>query len=120
MNKINDKSAKGVTLITLVVTIVVLMVLLGVGLSALAPNDGLINKSKDLKEEAETSSIIQKIRMDIFAAEERADRNITELELDAILQKYGEISIEEGNKILITDEGYRIKVSDIWNGTLAE
>lgn len=41
---------------------------------------------------------------------------ITETELDNILKKYGSVSGSGEDKILTTEENYKIKVTDIYNG----
>ena len=122
MNKI--KSTKGITLISLVVTIIILLILAGVTIATLMGDNGLINRAKEAKIKTEIASIIEQIQTDILGKQAENEGNISDDSLKEILEKYGTLSEEEEkliDKTLTTTNGnYKIKVSDIFNGTTVD
>ena len=122
MNKI--KSTKGITLISLVVTIIILLILAGVTIATLVGDNGLINRAKEAKIKTEIASIIEQIQTDILGKQAENEGNISDDSLKEILEKYGTLSEEEEkliDKTLTTTNGnYKIKVSDIFNGTTVD
>jgi len=126
MGKVHIKE-KGITLISLVITIIILLILAGITISQLIGN-GLLEKAKLAKEKSQISELIEKVKMDIFEIQSDSEGNITKEELKEILDKYF-INVPEA----ITDEifnlqleaaneygGYKIKISDIYNGNLSD
>ena len=123
MKKQKLKRNKGITLIALVVTIIVLLILAGVSIAMLTGEGGILTNAREARDKTNIQDIIEQARMDILAKQlEKTGKNITEKELKAILEKYGELSGEEGKSILEqtlkTDKG-DITVSDIYNGEVA-
>ena len=114
------KQNKGITLIALVVTIIVLLILAGVSIAMLTGEGGILSNAREARDTTNIQDLIEQARMDILEKQlEKTGRNITEKELKAILEKYGELSGEEGKSILEqtlkTGKG-DITVSDIYNG----
>ncbi len=62
-------SKKEITLISLVVTIGVLIVLAGVTLGSIKGDNGIITKSKSVKQQAEIADIKEKIQNEIIEQE---------------------------------------------------
>ena len=82
----------------------------------LTGQNGILNRASEAKVQTEIASIKEQIQMDILEKQSKNQGNISDDILEEILEKYGTLS--EENKVLITDEGnYKIKVSDIFNGT---
>ncbi|MCI8443764.1 MAG: hypothetical protein HFJ37_01065 [Clostridia bacterium] len=120
MNQIKDK--KGVTLITLVITIIVLLLLAGVTMATLAGENGILNQSSKAKTETEIASIKEEIQVEILKEQKKNRGDIVEDRLKKILENYGILSNERKllDRTLTTTKGnYQIKVSDIFDGTLA-
>ncbi len=113
------KERKGVTLIALVITIIVLLILAGVSIAMLSGDNGLLTKAEKAKEETEIADIIERAKVDILGVQSNNKGDITQKQLDETLAKYGTVSGEGENKILTTNKGYIIKVSDIYSGTIA-
>lgn len=59
------KEFKGITLITLVITIVILIILVGITIATLTGNNGLIEKTKQAKEETQKAQATEKINLKI-------------------------------------------------------
>ena len=51
------KSKKGITIIALIITVVVLLILAGISVSLVVDKDGLLNSSKETKEEVRAISL---------------------------------------------------------------
>lgn len=112
-----NKSQKGITIVSLIITIIILLILAVVAIGPVQ-NDGILIHTEEAREKTEVEEIKESIQIDILEAQAQNYGDISEDKLNSILSKYGEV-IEEGeNKIISTDNGYSIKVSDIYNGTL--
>lgn len=94
------------------------MILAGIAITQLV-GSGLISKAKEVKIQTEIASIKEEIQTDILGEQIKNKDNISNEILKEILEKYGELSEEEKliDKTLTTKENYKIKVSDILNGT---
>lgn len=112
------RDTKGITLIALIITIIVLLILAGVSIAMLSGDNGLLTKAEKAKEETEIADIIERAKVDILGVQSNNKGDITQKQLDETLAKYGTVSGEGENKILTTDKGYIIKVSDIYSGTI--
>ncbi len=64
--KKNKISNKGITLIALVITIIVLLILVGVTLSTLSGQDGILNKATTAADKTNKEAIKEKIQLEIF------------------------------------------------------
>lgn len=113
------KQEKGITLIALVLTIIVLMILVAVSVATLTGENGILTQADNAKTAIERAEIIERAQTDILGVQAENNGDITERQLNEILGKYGIVSGEGKDKMLTTDKGYIIKVSDIWNGTLS-
>ena len=126
MHKNKFKNERAITLIALVVTIVVLIILAGVAISLSLGENGIINKSKDSKENMEIASLKEKVQMDIM--ENQIEKSlISEQELKKVLEKYFDnvpnINEIKKDTILKAKEeygNYEIKISEIYNGILTK
>ena len=112
------KNTKGITLIALVITIIVLLILAGVAIVSLTGENGVLTRASKSKTETDIAEVIERARVDILGVQAENEGNITESEVESILQpKYGILSGEGEEKVLTTSKGYVIKVSEIWKGT---
>ena len=108
------KQAKGITLISLVITIIILLILAGVTLSLTLGDRGIITQAVNAKEAQEIAAIKEDMQLAILDKElEKGGTGLTKEELEEIAGNYGELQ-EDGNTIK-TDEGYEIKIDEIYN-----
>ena len=115
------KGNHGITLIALVITIIVLLLLAGVAIVSLTGENGVLTRASKSKTETEIAEVIEGARVDILGVQAEKEGNITEEEVDSILQpKYGTLSGEGEEKTLTTSKGYQIKVTEIYNGPFKE
>ena len=87
MNKMREniyKSQKGITLLALVITIIVLIILAGVGISLVTGDGGIIGRTKNAKETADSSKDNEENRLNEFGEyidyaekDQDYDKNIT-------------------------------------------
>lgn len=112
------KKENGVTLVALVVTIIVLLILAGVTINMVAGQNGIIEKTKNAKKETIIAEIIENAKSDVSKIQIENQGRIPKKEFKETLKKYGEISEDGEDKVLITNDNYKIKVSDIYDGTL--
>ncbi len=97
-----------------------MLILAGVTIIILTGENGIINRATDAKIQTEIANIKEQIQIEILSEQADNQGNISDESLKQILEKYGTLSEEEKltDKTLTTDEGnYKIKVSDIFNGT---
>ena len=117
------KASRGITLIALVITIIVLLILAGVTIAALSGPNGILTNATKAREDNAKAQVIEEARVDILAKQtEKMGESPTAEELEQILTpKYGTLSNEENilDRTLTTQDGYKIPVRDIWNGTLS-
>ncbi len=108
------KQEKGITLISLVITIIILLILAGVTLSLTLGDTGIITQAVNAKEAQEIAAIKEDMQLAILDKElEKGGTGLTKEELEEIAGNYGELQ-EDGNTIK-TDEGYEIKIDEIYN-----
>ncbi len=86
-------------------------------MATLTGENGILTQAGNAKEKTEIADLIERAQIDILGVQSDNNGYITEKQLAEILGKYGTVSGEGEDKILTTDKGYIIKVSDIWNGT---
>ena len=114
------KKYRGITLIALVITIIIILILASVSINLIIGQNGLINRAKEAKIQAEIASIKEEIQIDIIGKQAENEGNITEDTLKETLEKYGILSTTEEkltDKTLTTTQGnYEIKVSELFNG----
>ena len=97
------KEEKGITIVSLVVTIVILLILVGISISALTGDGGIINKAKEAKSDTEYSQWEEKIDIAIINAESKY-RNPELIDVIEELYKDGIITEKEKtNPELIKD-----------------
>ena len=114
--KQKNKKNKGITLIALIITIITLLLLAGITVTMLTGESGILNKAAEAKVATERAEIIESARLEILAKQAENVGTITNKEIAEILENYGDLSGEittEGVN-LITEQGYIIPVSEIW------
>ena len=80
MNKMREniyKSQKGITLLALVITIIVLIILAGVGISLVTGDGGIIGRTKNAKETADSSKDNEENRFTLFQEMEEDEKKIS-------------------------------------------
>ncbi len=86
------KDTKGITLIALVVTIIVLLILASVAIGQLRPDNGILSKSKQARNETENAQESEQVRLAIMDAIARGANNDSEAivkdDLKAALETY--------------------------------
>jgi len=63
-----NKHSKGITLIALVITIIVLIILAGISISMLTGQNGILQQAGKAKQETETASEVEKIKLSFLSA----------------------------------------------------
>ncbi len=118
------KGSKGITLIALVITVIVLLILAGITISALSGENGIIQKAVEARTQTDIANVIEQARLDITELQmDKLGEDITEEELETILLKYGSFEESEKEKdildrILTTEKGNKIQVSEIYEGNI--
>mgnify|MGYP005779937085 FL=1 len=114
---------KGITLIALVVTVIVILILAGISISTLLGNDGLINHSKNAKEDAEISEYkeqLEVIKVTAYGAEIGTPNKIEFLytyadaiKNDNMFKNAKEVTVDEDREVIkiITEEGYELEAT---------
>ena len=107
-----------------ILNIIVLLILAGVTIAALSGPNGILTNATKAREDNAKAQVIEEARVDILAKQtEKRGETLTDNELESILTpKYGTLSDEENilDRTLTTENGYKIPVSDIYNGELSE
>ena len=117
---IQSKEERGITLIALVVTIIVLIVLAGIAISMTVGDNGIFAKAKEAKRLQITAEAKEKIGTEILDAQVEAIERNEELEqaqVEDIISKYGTLQ-DDKDTIILKDNGYDIRLSDIYQGTI--
>ena len=118
------KGSKGITLIALVITVIVLLILAGITISALSGENGIIQKAVEARTQTDIANVKEQARLDITELQmDKLGEDITEEELETILLKYGSFEESENEKdildrILTTEKGNKIQVSEIYEGNI--
>ena len=86
-NKLRNK--KGITLIALVVTMIVLLILVGVSISMISSQDGLLGKATGAKETQEVATEVEKVKLAVQAAMMNENGTVDKAELNNELGKIG-------------------------------
>ncbi len=126
---------RGITLIALVITIIVMLILVGVTVT-IALDGGLFTQAKDAARKTQIANIKERVQADIWEKEaENKGGGITVEQFQEVLDKYFDGVPETADSLqeeltknsdysLGTKEEYgpkvEIKVSDLYNGTLAK
>ena len=81
-------------------------------------DNGILTKAKEARIKTEKAEIVEKIQTEILEKQAGNNGDITEKQLNDILQNHGTVTGEGEDKILTTiEKGYEIKVSDIFGKT---
>ena len=120
------KNVKGITLIALVVTIIVLLILAAVAINLTIGNNGIFTRAQNASIKTGRANVIEQARIDIMGKQiEEGSANLIKANVKEVLDKYFE-NVQDNftlDTLLHTKEEYGeydIKVSEIYNGTLAE
>ena len=108
-----------ITLISLVITIVVLIILVGVAINMTIGENGIFKKAQEAKKMQTIATAKEQIGTEILSAQVEAIERNEELEqtqVEDIISKYGELQ-EDGDTIILNDNGYEVSLLDIYNGT---
>lgn len=112
----------GITLVSLVITIVVLIILAGVVINFAISENGIISRAQEAKKMQVIAEVKEKIGTEILSAELEAiqrDEHLEKKQLEEIISKYGELQ-EDEDTIILNNNKYEIKLSDIYTNTIAE
>ena len=118
------KGSKGITLVALVITVIVLLILAGITISAISGENGIIQKAVEARTQTDIANVKEQARLDITELQmDKLGEEITEEELETILLKYGSFEESEKEKdildrILTTEKGNKIQVSEIYEGNI--
>ena len=106
------KSKKGITIIALIITVVVLLILAGISVSLVVDKDGLLNSSKETKEEVRAKMIEQK--KEVWSLENQLNKGTSQeitweqflesLETDGMITSEEKQEIIEKGKITIANK----------------
>ncbi len=114
---------RGITLISLVVTIIILLILAGVTISQLTEN-GLFNKTKQAKEEAEKAQLKEEIEMAIMGIQMEEIQKGNNVTLDSLasgqlVENLEGITAElENDEIIGEYKDYNYKIDENLNVTI--
>ena len=103
---------------------IVLLILAGITISALSGENGIIQKAVEARTQTDIANVIEQARLDITELQmDKLGEKITEEELETILLKYGSFEESENEKdildrILTTEKGNKIQVSEIYEGNI--
>ena len=101
---------------------IVLLILAGITISAISGENGIIQKAVEARTQTDIANVKEQARLDITELQmDKLGEEITEEELETILLKYGSFEESENEKdildrILTTEKGNKIQVSEIYNG----
>lgn len=122
----------GITLIALVITIIVLLILAGVSIAMLTGDNGVLTQAQNAKNQTERSTIIENAKVDILEIiSENNGETISRKQLKTILDEYlqnvpdmTDMEVDDILNMTLTTLSkygdYTIKISEIYNGELAE
>ena len=122
------KQEKGITLIALIITIIVLLILSGISIAMLTGDNGILNKAAEAKVQTEIATLIERVRLDIFEKQMIGSGEISNLDLQKILDTYflgvpselPETATElEAIELISRDGGYKIKIGEIYKGSVS-
>ena len=122
-NKIkNFDRNKGITLIALVITIIVLLILAGVTIATLTGDNGIIRRTNQAKEETEKAGAKEKVQVEALGSFDQYgnfDMNKLKENLKSNLGLQDNDIRDNGDgSILVTVDGYDVKVDKIGNVTI--
>ena len=116
------KKNNGITLIALMITIIVLLILAGIVIAMLSGENGILNEAVTSSRNTEIAKAKESIKLDICGKE--LEEEISYKDLEKILEQYGTVTYEDEEKtkpngVLLKEySGYKILLSDFWNGTV--
>ena len=106
------KNKNGITLMALTITIIILLILAGVSISMISGENGLLNLTKNAKDQTNEQIVFEQIQMAAIAAMRNPNYEVNKEQLDKELEQYGYApstgSIEEGFIVIVEDKTYLI------------
>ena len=103
---------------------IVLLILAGITISAISGENGIIQKAVEARTQTDIANVKEQARLDITELQmDKLGEEITGEELETILLKYGSFEENENEKdildrILTTEKGNKIQVSEIYEGNI--
>ena len=109
-----SKKEEGITLIALVVTVIVLLILAGVTIAALSGDNEILNNAARAKEETDTATDIEKIKLAMSEAQigENGYQELDVTNFKKLLESYF-----EGRNIQLSDNGDESYMINLDNGS---
>lgn len=101
--KVLYKNTKGITLIALVVTVIILLILVGISISMLTGENGILKKAIETKEKTEKATELEKLQLAITSALIDNQTSLNILDLKKHLDSNGLNS----NKLKLDSSGFR-------------
>ena len=98
--------------------------IVGITISAISGENGIIQKAVEARTQTDIANVKEQARLDITELQmDKLGEEITEEELETILLKYGSFEESENEKdildrILTTEKGNKIQVSEIYEGNI--
>ena len=98
--------------------------IVGITISAISGENGIIQKAVEARTQTDIANVKEQARLDITELQmDKLGEEITEEELETILLKYGSFEESEKEKdildrILTTEKGNKIQVSEIYEGNI--
>ena len=133
-NRRNTKNvlqeSNGITLIALIITIIVLLILVGVAISAVVGDNGVLNQAVNAADRTEEERILEEIQLSVAAYQAGVHagtetRSLSEylsdeLEIDAIREtNYGTLVFKAGTKVVTAYDTGELEIKEYHENTLA-
>lgn len=112
------KQSKGITLVALVVTIIILLILVGIAISALSGENGLISKTKLAKERYATSESKEKLEFaitELRIEQESKGEILTKEDLPKINNDEIDVGSIENFPIEVICQGHKFNIDENFN-----
>ena len=113
------KNNEGITLVALVITIILMLILAGVVVNLTLGQDGIIAKTKEAKKKQILAEAKEKIGVELLTAQAEAiekDKTLEQEQIENVISKYGQLQ-EDGDTIILNNNGYEISLLEIYKGT---
>ena len=119
---INIGENKGITLIALVITIIVLLILAGVTIATLTGDNGILTRTEQAKKATGEAGAKEKVQVEALGSFDRYgnfDMNMLKENLKTNLGlQNNDIKDNGDGSILVTVDGYKVKVDNMGNVTM--
>ncbi|MBR3162505.1 MAG: prepilin-type N-terminal cleavage/methylation domain-containing protein [Clostridia bacterium] len=83
------KKQNGISLIALVITIIVLLILVGITITSLTGENGILSRASEGREKSKRADLIERVRVEALEEQvENKNMNVSNTKLQEILEKY--------------------------------